>query len=191
MISMVVGLGNPGPEYMGTRHNVGFDTLDQLAITLNGGPRKSYQLFDIVEIRRPEKSLVLVWPMTFMNRSGEAVLEALTTTGRTIDELLIVVDDFHLPLGRLRLRSGGSEDGHNGLLSISQSLARQDFARLRLGIGPKPDSIDSATFVLDLFSSEEAEKKENLISSAVKAVEFAINHSLEEAMNITNADPAR
>jgi len=148
---IVVGLGNPGAEYDGTRHNVGFEALDLLATRLGASPstlkvggQRLARWF-----RTPEGSSVLLWPLTYMNRSGGAVVAALRRLAAPPASLFVLCDDFHLPLGALRARPEGSPGGHKGLLSIERSLGLRSFARLRIGVGqPGPDTVD---FVLSRF----------------------------------------
>ncbi|HQL25241.1 MAG TPA: aminoacyl-tRNA hydrolase, partial [candidate division Zixibacteria bacterium] len=131
MISLVVGLGNIGRRYAGTRHNLGFEVLDRAAAAL-GAPRATRTGLDERTVcRRGDRTIVLAWPRTYMNRSGDAVAALLQDYGLRPAEVLVVVDDFNLPLGRVRLRTGGSDGGHNGLASIIATLETQRFPRLR------------------------------------------------------------
>ncbi len=153
---VVVGLGNPGREYAHTRHNVGFDALDRLAVRLGivpshlraGGSRLGRWYRD------PERRFALLWPLTYMNRSGRAVAAALREVEAPPAALLVLVDDFHLPLGVIRVRPGGSAGGHKGLLSIEGALGTQEYPRLRLGVGdPRGDAVEH---VLSPFRRAEA-----------------------------------
>jgi peptidyl-tRNA hydrolase, PTH1 family len=156
-MKLIVGLGNPGPEYAGTRHNIGFDALDRFAASQRGfrfeekgrGAYAAGRLFG-TEVR-------LLKPLTYMNRSGEAVEEALDSLDPEPDpetDLLVVCDGVHLPLGRMRFRAGGSPGGHNGLASVEMFLATDRYPRLRLGVGPAPAG-DLVDFVLGRFPEAE------------------------------------
>jgi PTH1 family peptidyl-tRNA hydrolase len=132
-VKIVVGLGNPGKQYEGTRHNVGWMVLDRLAERAGSSGRpKPRDAAAVLHVRRDGRELALVKPSTFMNGSGLAVRKVLARERAPLEDLLVVVDDFALPLGRLRLRGAGSAGGHNGLRSIIGELGTQDFARLRV-----------------------------------------------------------
>jgi len=163
---LIVGLGNPGDEYVRTRHNVGFDSLDLWAQRLQASPTWLKAGGErIARIwRSPDQSFALLWPMNYMNRSGRAVKEALKWLEATPASLFVITDDFHLPLGALRVRPGGSPGGHNGLASIEDYLGTSEFARLRIGVGdPGNDSVD---FVLSRFRKSEQETVEETLESA-------------------------
>lgn len=168
---IVVGLGNPGGRYAGTRHNVGFDVLDLYAHRLRREPEgfrvAGQPLADVVA--DPDGRFVLVWPLTYMNLSGRAVAAVLHAFAGDPAQMLVVTDDFHLPLGALRARARGSSGGHNGLRSIEQALGHQDYPRLRLGVGdPGADSVE---FVLDTFRSADEAAVEEMIQTASEAAE--------------------
>ncbi|MEA3296255.1 MAG: aminoacyl-tRNA hydrolase [candidate division Zixibacteria bacterium] len=190
MLSLVVGLGNIGCEYEETRHNIGFEVVSRFARTL----KVEFQP-DTVEYRwaikqQGERRLFLAWPKLLMNLSGPAIQTFLRRNKLCPADILVVVDDFNLPLGRLRFRKSGSDGGHNGLASIIETLGTEEFPRLRLGTGPLPDNIDCAGYVLRTFGKEELEPKEIMIATAVEAVQFTISHCLEMAMTQYNVDPA-
>lgn len=155
---VIIGLGNPGSEYQHTRHNIGFDIVDAVAaerrIVFDAGRGE----FLIARGSYRENEFALIKPLTYMNNSGIAVVEVLNNFGVTGENLLVVVDDFHIPLGILRLRRQGSSGGHNGLYSIMYHLQSENFPRLRFGIGsenmPKQKS-GMADFVLSQFAHEE------------------------------------
>jgi PTH1 family peptidyl-tRNA hydrolase len=134
--------------------------------------------------------LILVRPTTFMNRSGLAVRAVLEEFGLTSSQMLVVADDFNLPLGTLRFRPGGSDGGHNGLASIIETLETEAFPRLRLGIGPLPEGAQTVDFVLSRFAPSELERVEKMVAQAAKAAIFAVLHRLEEAMSQFNHSPA-
>jgi len=195
VFSLAVGLGNIGPEYSGTRHNVGFEVVGRVAQTLKARRLPSRSSFEsaetfLVDDQGDTRSLVLAWPTTYMNRSGLAVVELLEELALTPQEMLVVVDDVDLPLGALRFRSGGSDGGHNGLYSISEQLQTEDFPRLRVGIGRPADNQDTADYVLTPFRPEEVEQAERMVALAAEAVIFAVTHRLEEAMSQFNRNPA-
>lgn len=152
---LVVGLGNPGAKYAGTRHNVGFDVLDLYAYRLQREPESfsvaGQSMADAIVAE--DESFVLLWPLTYMNLSGRAVVAALRHFEADPAQILVVTDDFHLPLGALRARAAGSCGGHNGLRSLEECLGTSEYARLRIGVGePREGTVD---FVLDTFRAAE------------------------------------
>ena len=183
-----MGLGNPGPEYENTRHNAGFRLADHLAGRWQLGAfrradraREATGKWQSIPVR-------ILKPQTYMNRSGAAItsLKSLPDFDPS-QHLLIVVDDVALPVGRFRLRGAGSAGGHNGLKSVEGVLQRQDYARLRIGIGPAPPGLDDlADFVLDEFSQEEREEIAKLLDPMSEAVEVWLESGIEQAMNQFN-----
>jgi len=190
MLSLVVGLGNIGAAYAGTRHNVGFEVVRRVAEELRAKVQRSTVEYDWACASHGERKVCLALPRLLMNRSGLAVQALLQRNDFEPAQMLVAVDDFNLPLGRLRFRRDGSDGGHNGLASIIEALESEDFPRLRLGIGPPPGNTDTADFVLSPFENEEIEPKERMIATAAEAVLFAIDHRLEEAMSKYNVNPA-
>ena len=190
--TLVVGLGNPGPEYAGTRHNVGFMVADELSRRLNlrFTPGKG-EFWFAVDGRGDERMLV-VKPVTYMNRSGSAVVEALEQFCLSAAEVVVVVDDFALPLGTLRLRPGGSDGGHNGLASIIYSLQTDEFPRIRCGIRKEvmPPKELTADFVLSPFEPDERGAVEAMVGRAADAVQEIQRSGLERAMGIFNVSPS-
>ena len=170
MVKIVVGLGNPGKQYEDTRHNVGWMVLDRIADRGGWDGRvKSRDASAVVRGRRGDLDLALVKPMTFMNLSGVAVRKVLAREHTPLEDLLVVVDDFALPLGRLRLREEGSAGGHNGLRSIIAEMGTQGFARLRVGIGePSRSALDH---VLSRFETSEQADLDRVLDAAADAVE--------------------
>jgi PTH1 family peptidyl-tRNA hydrolase len=164
---LVLGLGNPGVEFEGTRHNVGFDALDLFAARLGLEWRREQNAM-LVEI--PDARCTLVKPLTFMNRSGVALRQAWLHYGLSeAAQIFVITDDFHLPLGGLRIRAEGSTGGHNGLASIEDMLGCQEYPRLRIGVGdPGHDSVD---FVLTPFSAAEKDVIEETRMTASWIVE--------------------
>jgi len=168
-----VGLGNPGPEYDETRHNAGFRLADHLAARWRFGPFKRGERARQVEGTRDARTVRLLKPQTYMNRSGAALapLRALPGFDPAAD-LLVLVDDVALPVGRFRLRGAGSAGGHNGLKSIEGALQSQQYARLRIGVGPLPEGIgDWADYVLNPFEKRELEQVESLVPQMIEAVD--------------------
>jgi PTH1 family peptidyl-tRNA hydrolase len=170
VVKIVVGLGNPGKQYEDTRHNVGWMVLDRIADRGGWDGRvKSRDAAAVVRGRRGDLDLALVKPMTFMNLSGLAVRKVLAREHTPLEDLLVVVDDFALPLGRLRLREEGSAGGHNGLRSIIAEMGTQQFGRLRVGIGePTHSALDH---VLSRFEESERADLDRVLDAAADAVE--------------------
>jgi peptidyl-tRNA hydrolase, PTH1 family len=183
-----VGLGNPGPEYEGTRHNAGFRLADHLATRWQLGPFRRADRAREAQGTWQGIPLRVVKPQTYMNRSGAAIapLRGLPEFDPS-QHLLILVDDVALPLGRFRLRGAGSAGGHNGLKSIEGTLQRQDYARLRIGVGPAPLGLDDlADFVLEEFNKEERDEISKLLDPMSEAVESWLENGVEKAMNQFN-----
>lgn len=189
MISLIIGLGNPSERYLGTRHNLGFEVLNGVRCELGFPSRVVRETYEWSEGEYDERMIALAWPRTYMNRSGVAVAALLQHYDLRPAQMLVVSDDFNLPLGRLRIRKSGSDGGHNGIGSIIEELATEDFPRLRVGIGPIPDNVDRADFVLSKFEKEERESIEKSLVTAVQAVAYTISHRLETAMNQFNVNP--
>ncbi|HZS16981.1 MAG TPA: aminoacyl-tRNA hydrolase [Candidatus Udaeobacter sp.] len=181
-IRLVAGLGNPGPEYAATRHNVGFMVVDQLAAQFGSIWEKSSKWDALIA---KFGSVFLAKPMTYMNRSGYAVLKLAQFYKIQPAEILVVLDDTALPLGRLRLRTSGGSGGHNGLESIIVQFGTEDIPRLRIGIGEAPPS-GSVDYVLSRFFEEEKPVVRSAIDRATEAVKCAIDNNLISAMNIFN-----
>ena len=179
---LVVGLGNPGPRYAATRHNVGFMVLDRLA-QQEGLAFAAASKWDCLWTRWNE--VILIKPMTYMNRSGDSVASVLRYFRIEPTELLVVLDDVALPLGRLRLRSSGSDGGHNGLGSIIAHLG-EEVPRLRLGVGAAAESADLVNHVLGPFSKAELAVISRSVERASEAVHKIVEAGLETAMNIFN-----
>jgi len=183
-----VGLGNPGPEYARTRHNAGWRLLDHLVEQWEMAPLKRAGGARQGTTRRHGHDCRLIKPLMYMNRSGAilAPLRALPAFEPSRD-LLVLVDDVALPLGRFRLRGQGSAGGHNGLKSIEGALLRQDYGRLRIGIGPVPDEMDDlADFVLSPFLPDEDDILEDLLDPMADAVDLWLARGIADAMNTFN-----
>ena len=183
-----MGLGNPGPEYENTRHNAGFRLADRLVERWQIGPFRRADRAREARGHWKDFEVSVLKPQTYMNRSG-AVLASLRSTP-TFDptrHLLVVVDDVALPVGRFRLRGAGSAGGHNGLKSVEGALQRQDYARLRIGVGPPPPDIDDlADYVLEEFTPEEREIISRLLDPMSEAVECWLEQGIEKTMNQFN-----
>jgi PTH1 family peptidyl-tRNA hydrolase len=185
-VRVIVGLGNPGREYEGSRHNVGFLVVAGLAdgcgIRLSAGRGD----FMSGSGRLAGEHVTLVMPLTFMNASGRAVAQVLERHGATPSDLLVVCDDVDLPLGQLRLRRSGSCGGHRGLKSIIDSLGTDDFARLRAGVGRPPAGDETADFVLDAFSDAERQAVDEMVERAVQAARVMVRDGIDRAMTVFN-----
>ena len=179
---VVVGLGNPGSPYEGTRHNIGFDVVDAAAAALGVRFRSGAGNF----LHALASEAVLVKPLTYMNNSGIAVAEALGRLGLPERKLLVVVDDLWLPLAALRIREKGSAGGHNGLRSIIETLGTTEFPRLRFGIGKNPDPHRQADYVLSPFDPEEREAVRSGIARAKDAVLTVIDTGVDSAAQTFN-----
>ena len=188
-MKIVVGLGNPGAKYRGTRHNVGFETLAELAKRHGGSTSTLKHEAELVEIFLGGDKILLVAPQTYMNLSGRSVWPLVDFYKLPLEELLVVCDDLNLDVGRLRLRAKGSAGGQKGLQNIIQRLGSEEFARLRIGIGRPPGRMNSADYVLAKFLSEERETIDHAILSAADGVEWWVKEGCETAMNKINAAP--
>ena len=190
----IVGLGNPGSPYKGTRHNVGFDVVDELARRASVGFESAPAEALMARWRRPENGrandVLLVKPLTFMNLSGQAVGELARYFKIDVADLLIIVDEVHLPLGKLRARARGSAGGHNGLKSIIAHLG-DEFSRLRIGVGRGADQRNLADHVLTRFEKDEAAEVERMTTRAADAAEMFIASGIGAVMSAFNGgDPA-
>ena len=188
-MKLIVGLGNPGSKYDGTRHNVGFAVIEELARRHpNDGSRVDFEA-ELAEVTLGESRLLLVQPRTFMNHSGRSVSALQRFYKLPTENLMVVCDDLHLPLGRLRMRSAGSSGGQKGLADILQLLGDERVPRLRLGIGQPPGRIDPSRFVLARFLDEELATIEPSVLDAADAVELWAQHGIDRAMNQINPSP--
>ena len=191
-LRLVIGLGNPGPKYAGTRHNVGFMALERLAAAAGSGFRNQARLQGLLaEVGSGEQRLRLLMPQTFMNESGRAIRSALDWFGLQPQELLVVVDDMDLPLGKLRLRASGSAGGHNGLRSTISHLGTQEFPRLRIGIGAPADNpierkARTIGHVLGRFSPDEQPLLTQVLAEVEAGIGLIQRQGLSRAANRIN-----
>jgi PTH1 family peptidyl-tRNA hydrolase len=184
-MKVIVGLGNPGARYAGTRHNVGFAVVDWLA-TAPGTSRPLGRFnAEIRERLEEETKVLLVKPQSFMNLSGRSVREVLDFYQVPTEELLVICDDFNLPLGKLRIRSKGREGGHNGLRDIINHLGTMAFPRLRIGVGP-PEKGQAIDHVLGRFQPSEKPCIEDAIARAGQAAGLWVHRGIQECMNQYN-----
>ncbi len=184
-MKIVVGLGNPGPRYAKTRHNIGWMVTDRLAERAGwDGKGRERDAARVVQGRFHSLDLTLVKPLTFMNESGLAVRKVLAREHAPLSELLVVADDFALPFGKLRFREGGGPGGHNGLGSIIEELGTEKFSRLRIGIG-EPDR-NAVDHVLSTFGPDERQRLDELLDVAADAVELWARDGTNKAANRYN-----
>lgn len=185
-MKLVVGLGNPGRKYQATRHNIGYEVLWALARRFGtGSPKSSFQ-GEVVDAELGGVRTLLLWPYTFMNRSGQSVVQARDFYKLEHQELLIVCDDLNLPLSRLRVRAKGSSGGQKGLEDIIRALGNDEFPRLRVGIGQPPDGWDAVNYVLGKFSKAELAEIEVTVERAADAVVEWAREGIESCMNRYN-----
>jgi len=185
-MAVVVGLGNPGPKYATTRHNMGFLVVGRVAERCRCTFAEQRYRADVARTRRDGRSLVFVKPRTFMNESGSSVgPAAVSLCAPDLSDLLIVLDDVYLEFGRLRLRRGGSDGGHNGLASVLTQLGTTEVARLRVGIGGA-NAVDRIEYVLGEFTLEERDELPTLIEQASDAVMMWFYSGINTAMNEVN-----
>jgi PTH1 family peptidyl-tRNA hydrolase len=183
---LVVGLGNPGPRYAGTRHNAGFLVVDLLAERM-GAPLKAHKgRADVAEGRLGGVPVVVVKPRSFMNESGGPVVAVARFFKVPVERITVVHDELDLPYGVLRLKRGGGDGGHNGLRSLTAALGSKDYARVRFGIGRPPGRQDPADYVLRDFSAAERKELAFLVDRAADAVEAVLSLGLEPAQNAFN-----
>ena len=187
-IGLIVGLGNPGPEYAGTRHNAGFMVIDRLLAGFPAGrfEERHTASSSVWAGKFRGRALLLQKPLTFMNLSGQAVALLARRSGIQPESILVISDDLDLPVGRLRLCNGGADGGHNGLKSIIAELGSSSFRRLRIGIGrPKPG--ETVDYVLSKFEGEEERRFEASLAAAAEAVRTVLTGGMARAMNRFNA----
>lgn len=191
---LIVGLGNPGPEYAGNRHNAGFFVVDLLASRMGAKFKAHKGRADIVEGRLgtgvAAPRAILVKPKSYMNVSGGPVASMRDFFKVPVERIVVVHDELDIPYGSLRLKLGGGDNGHNGLKSLRSSLGSGEFYRVRFGVGRPPGRMDPAAFVLKDFSSVERKELDYLVDRAADAAGALIADGLERAQNAYHGDPA-
>jgi peptidyl-tRNA hydrolase, PTH1 family len=193
-VKLIVGLGNPGTVYEKTRHNIGFRVADQIVQNLDLNPLETKRWFRkklsrLYEGRFESKRVMCLYPLTYMNRSGIAVTDTAAKYKIKNRDIIVIYDDFNLPLGSIRIRPGGSSGGHNGLASVIETMGTQDIPRIRLGIYNEASFAkyaDAADFVLSPFESEENETATTMIQKAFEATLMIVREGIPKAMNSFN-----
>ena len=185
---VIVGLGNPTSKYDKTRHNVGFDTIDAVAekyhINVNNAKHKALCGSGTIE----GEKVLLMKPQTFMNLSGEAVIDALRFYKcEAADDLIVIYDDISMEPGRVRMRAKGSAGGHNGIKNIIAHLGHDNFKRIKIGVGAKPEGWDLADYVLSRFTPNERKAVDEAIAKSTDAIGTIIGDSFDKAMNLYNS----
>ncbi len=183
---IIVGLGNPGPEYAGTRHNAGFWCIDALANKHGISLERRNRSAIIGEGNVRGLRVVLVKPRTFVNRSGAAISYLAARYCAPIDKLLIVCDDINLPPGKLRMRRKGSAGGHNGIKSVIEAAGSQGFPRLRIGVGRPPEGTGQIEHVIGPMDSQDREVVDEAVERAAEAIECLLTEGIDEAMSRFN-----
>lgn len=185
-MKIVVGLGNPGKRYAGTRHNVGFMVVDGLARGPGAGGFQSRFDAEVAELREGEEKVLLVRPQTYMNLSGRCVRQVVDFFQVPLEGLLVVCDDINLPLGKLRFRARGTHGGHNGLRDVQNHLGTNEYPRLRIGVGAPPEE-GAVDYVLGHFRPSERPVMEDALAKAVQGVACWVRDGMQKAMNEYNA----
>jgi PTH1 family peptidyl-tRNA hydrolase len=185
-MKLIVGLGNPGRKYEGTRHNIGFDVVDCLARRLGDGRYKENFQAHVIQVQVASEQVLLMRPLTFMNLSGNSVGKAVDFYKIEKEDTLVVCDDFHLPTGKLRLRAKGSSGGQKGLAHITQRLGSDEVSRLRIGVGPVDEYLNAADFVLRKFPKSQQDIVNETIERSADAAACWAQFGIEEAMNRYN-----
>ena len=185
-MNLVVGLGNPGPEYQDNRHNLGFKVVDELSARARGNTPRAKFGAEIGEVTLAGARVLLCKPMEFMNVSGQAVARVAGFWKVPVAELIVVHDELDLPFGRLKLGVGGGHGGHNGVRSLLADLGDAGFARVRVGVGRPSAGHDPANYLLANFSRAEAKELPELVGLAADAVEAIVKSGLTAAMNKFN-----
>ena len=183
---VILGIGNPGPQYANTRHNVGFWFIDQIAEQEGIELKRQKNLVRTSSIHLDNRSIILAKSRTFVNVSGDAAEYLITRYQIELSQLLVVYDDIHLPVSRMRLRAQGSAGGHNGIRSIIAAVHSQDFPRIRIGVGSPESGVDQVGYVLGTPDSNEKESIDHAISKAVTSVGVILNEGIDIAMNKFN-----
>jgi len=186
LVKLIVGLGNPGHAYQDTRHNVGFDVLNLLAKRSGAPPRRARFQGEVAQVSLRGTSVLLLWPLTWMNLSGSSALAARDFYKLEESAMLVICDDFNLPLDSLRLRPGGTAGGQKGLADILTRLGTNDVPRLRVGVGPVPPGWQVTDFVLGRFANDERDRVAVTTERAADAAEEWVARGIQAAMNRYN-----
>ena len=187
IVKLIVGLGNPGKKYDQTRHNVGFDVVAKVASLTSASPSKTRFEGEMAESMIGSEKVVLLWPQTYMNASGQSVRKAMDFFKLSEEDLLLVCDDLDLPVGRLRFKRDGSAGGQKGIADTIRHMRSESFARLKVGIGRPPSGWETADYVLGRFGKQDAEVIETTTTKAAKAVIDWAAIGVIEAMNRYNS----
>lgn len=185
-MKLVVGLGNPGRKYVGTRHNIGFAVLAGLASRHQADRAKLKYEAEVTEILLGDERVMLLAPQTYMNASGRSVHAAVGFFRLMPEDVLVICDDMNLPLGKLRLRKSGSAGGQKGLKNILDQLGTENVPRLRIGVGSPPAGINGADYVLRSFAKSELDEVDGAVSRSLDAVECWSDRGIDAAMNEFN-----
>ncbi len=185
-MNLIVGLGNPKKRYSDTRHNLGFRVVKKLANRLEASAPVSKHRSLLAEAEYSDRKLLLVQPLTYMNRSGLAVKEIISSYSLDIEEVMVVYDDLDLSPGTIRIRQKGGGAGHRGVQSIIDTLGTEEFPRLRIGIGKPPPGMEASDYVLQPLEGEDRELIEPALDRAAEAVLSFVSEGLESAMNNFN-----
>ena len=185
-VKLVVGLGNPGRAYERTRHNIGFDVIRALVKRRKERLRKPFCFSGLQVLIKEEPSVRFLQPMAYMNRSGEVVRRAMRRWRIKPEDLVVVYDDLDLNWGEIRVRAKGSAGTHNGMRSIVEQIGTEQFSRIRVGIGPKPEEIEIIEYVLGRYSPQEDFELEKVVDGAADAVESLISAGIDTAMSVFN-----
>ena len=186
LVKLIIGLGNPGKPYEHTRHNIGFNVIDELANRWNAPLNQTKFNGMYATLHRPEGKVMLVKPLTYMNLSGECVRPLMDYFDIEIEDIIVVYDDLDLEMGKLRLRAKGSAGGHNGIKSLIQHLGTQEFNRIRVGVDRPPAGMKVADYVLSRFSKEDQPTVKEAVDKSCDAIETALTKPFLDVMNKFN-----
>ncbi len=184
---VIVGLGNPGDKYKNTRHNAGFIAIDHIIKEHNVSNKKVKFKSEIFEATLENQRVLLVKPQTYMNLSGDAVIQLANFYKIPAEKFIVIVDDISLPVGKIRIRRKGSAGGHNGLKDIIFKTGTEQFTRIKIGVGAKPEKWDLADWVLSDFTSSERPLLDNAMQKAHSALSLIVNDKIDDAMNKLNS----
>ncbi len=188
---VIVGLGNPGPAYARTRHNVGAELVERLAKEAGADLKRQRGQSRVTETEIDGVPVVLAIPTTYMNESGRPIARLVRKQGVRPEQLVIVQDELDLPPGRVRLKAGGGTAGHNGLESIASALRSRDFLRMRIGVGKPPSKEEGADHVLSKMRPEDRELVDRSLDQGLHAVRVLVREGLDAAQNALHAPPAK